>query len=325
MTSRRPPTALVTGCAGFLGSHLCESLLRTGHEVIGVDCFTDFYPRSLKEANVAGLGRAPGFRLVETDLASASAPAPLDGVDIVFHLAAQPGVRASFGRGLQACVRHNVEATRRLLEAAADHDLQAFVYASSSSVYGEQDVYPVREDAPVRPVSPYGATKVITEQLANAFWRSHGVPVVGMRYFTVYGPRQRPDMAFSRFLAGAVAGRALKVFGDGRQVREFTYVADVVRATMAAARDGERGSVYNIGGGQPVVLLDVIEKLEELLDRPLVKQFLPPAPGDPRRTEADVARAARDLAYRPLTPLTAGLASQLEAVSSAADRLRVSA
>ena len=292
--------------------------MRRGHEVVGVDCFTDYYPRALKEANVAGLKRAPGFRLVETDLAAGSMHWLLDGVEIVFHLAAQPGVRASFGDGLEANVRHNVQATQRLLEAAAGSDLSAFVYASSSSVYGDQEVYPVREDAPVRPVSPYGATKVITEQLASAFWQSQRVPVVGMRYFTVYGPRQRPDMAFSRFLARALSGRPLRVFGDGRQVREFTYVADVVRATIAASLHGERGSVYNVGGGEPVALLEVIDVLEGLLDRPLAQEFLDSSPGDPRRTEADVSRAARDLGYQPLTALTAGLAAQLDATCSPA-------
>jgi nucleoside-diphosphate-sugar epimerase len=185
-------------------------------------------------------------------------------------------------------------------------------------VYGDQQIYPMREDAPVRPVSPYGATKVITEQLANAFWRGHGVPVVGMRYFTVYGPRQRPDMAFSRFVAGALAGRPLRVFGDGRQVREFTYVADVVRATLAAVELGERGAVYNVGGGEPVALLEVIDMLQELLDRPVAQTFLEAGPGDPRRTEADVSRAACDLGYTPLTPLTVGLAAQLDAIASAA-------
>lgn len=314
----RSHTALVTGCAGFLGSHLCEALLARGHDVVGVDCFTDYYPRALKEANVAAMRCLPGFRLVETDLAVAPLERLLDGVEVVFHLAAQPGVRTSFGDGFGAYVRHNVEATQRLLAAAAGRDLTAFVYASSSSVYGDQEIYPVREDAPVRPVSPYGATKVITEQLANAFWRSQGVPVVGMRYFTVYGPRQRPDMAFSRFLAGALAGRALRIFGNGRQVREFTYVADVVRATVAAAEHGERGSVYNVGGGQPVTLLDAIDILQELLGRPVAQTFLEAAPGDPRRTEADVSRAARDLGYRPLTPLTVGLAAQLDAIAAAA-------
>jgi nucleoside-diphosphate-sugar epimerase len=309
---------MVTGCAGFLGSHLCEALLRGGHEVIGVDCFTDYYPRALKEANVAGIKRAPGFHMVEMDLAAGRIHRLLDGVEVVFHLAAQPGVRASFGEGLEANVRHNVQAMQRLLEAAAGRELSAFVYASSSSVYGDQDVYPVREDAPVRPVSPYGATKVITEQLATAFWQSLDVPVVGMRYFTVYGPRQRPDMAFSRFLARALSGRPLRVFGDGRQVREFTYVADVVRATIAAARHGERGSVYNVGGGEPVALVDVIDVLEGLLDRPLAQEFVDSSPGDPRRTEADVTRAARDLGYQPLTPLTAGLAAQLDATCAPA-------
>jgi nucleoside-diphosphate-sugar epimerase len=215
--------------------------------------------------------------------------------------------------------------TQRLLEAAAVSDLTAFVYASSSSVYGDQEIYPVREDAPVRPVSPYGATKVITEQLANAFWRSQGVPVVGMRYFTVYGPRQRPDMAFSRFLSRALSGQPLRIFGDGRQVREFTFVKDVVRASIAAAGRGERGSVYNIGGGQPVALLDVISLLEGLLGGPLALEYLNAGPGDPRRTEADVTRAARDLDYRPATTLTEGLAFQLKSLDAARGTSEVAA
>jgi UDP-glucose 4-epimerase len=310
--SSRASTALVTGCAGFVGSYLSESLLRSGHEVVGVDCFSDYYPRALKESNVAGLRGAPGFTLVETDLAEAALQPLLERVDVVFHLAARPGVRRSFGRGFRAYLRDNVQATQRLLEAAAETDLAAFVYASSSSVYGDQDSYPVREDVPLRPVSPYGATKVITEQLAGTFWRSAGVPVVGLRYFTVYGPRQRPDMAFSRFLASALAGRPLSVLGDGHQVREFTYVGDVVAATLAAAGRGERGSVYNVGGGEPVALLDAIELLAELLGHPLAVEHLEAGRGDPRRTDADISRAMRDLGYRPTTPLEEGLAAQLE-------------
>lgn len=312
MSSGQERTALVTGCAGFLGSHLCEALLASGRQVRGVDCFTDYYPRARKESNAARLRRAPGFRLFELDLAGDRLGSLLDGVETVFHLGAQPGVRNSFGDGFGAYLRHNVQATQRLLEAAVDRELTAFVYASSSSVYGDQDLYPAREDSPVRPVSPYGATKVITEQLAGAFWRSHGAPVVGMRYFTVYGPRQRPDMAFARFLERAVAGEPLPVFGDGRQVREFTYVDDVVAATIAAAEHGERGAVYNIGGGEPVSVLEAIALLEELLDRPVVVEHREAGPGDPRRTEADVTRAARDLGYRPSTSLEAGLAAQLE-------------
>jgi nucleoside-diphosphate-sugar epimerase len=316
MNVRRQPV-LVTGCAGFLGSHLCEALLVAGHSVIGVDCFTGFYPRALKEANLAGLRRAPGFRLVETDIATEALAPVLGDVEVVYHLAAQAGVHGSFGEGFDAYLHHNVQGTQRLLDAVADRDLAAFVYASSSSVYGDQEVYPAREDAPLRPVSPYGATKIITEQLAGGFWRSRGVPVVGMRYFTVYGPRQRPDMAFSRFLTRAVSGRPLTILGDGRQVREFTYVDDVIRATIAAAAHGERGCVYNIGGGQPVSVLEVIALLEGLLGRPLAVEHMEAGLGDPQRTEADVTRAARDLAYRPSTPLPAGLAAQLEWVGAA--------
>jgi nucleoside-diphosphate-sugar epimerase len=307
-------SAVVTGCAGFLGSHLCEALLAGGYAVTGVDCFTGFYARALKEQNLAGACRAPGFRLVEADIAEAPLAPLLDDVDVVFHLAAQAGVRTSFGDGIGDYLHHNVQGTQRLLEEVAGRELRAFVYASSSSVYGDQRVYPVGEDAPLRPLSPYGATKVITEQLAEAFWRSHEVPVVGLRYFTVYGPRQRPDMAFSRFLRRAVAGRPLQVLGDGRQVREFTYVDDVVAATMAAADRGERGVAYNIGGGQPVSVLEAVALLEELLDRPLSVEHLERGPGDPRRTEADITRAARDLGYEPATPLADGLAAHLDAL-----------
>lgn len=307
-------SAIVTGCAGFLGSHLCEALLASGHAVTGVDCFTGFYARALKERNVARLSRAPGFRLVEADIAAAPLAPLLDDVDVVFHLAAQAGVRTSFGDGFRDYLHHNVQGTQRLLEEVAGRELRAFVYASSSSVYGDQDVYPVAEDAPLRPLSPYGATKVITEQLAQAFWRSHEVPAVGLRYFTVYGPRQRPDMAFSRFLRRALGGQPLQVLGDGRQVREFTYVDDVVAATVAAAERGERGAVYNIGGGQPVSVLDAVALLEELLGRSLSIEYLDGSPGDPRRTAADITHATRDLGYVPATPLADGLAAHLEAL-----------
>jgi UDP-glucose 4-epimerase len=300
-------SALVTGCAGFLGSHLAEALLAAGWRVAGVDCFTGYYARARKEANVAGLRRAPGFRLVEADLAVARLERVLDGIDVVFHLAAQPGVRPSFGAEYRDYLRHNVTATERLLEAAAGHSLEAFVYASSSSVYGDQAVYPVGEDAPLRPLSPYGSTKVIAEQLASAFWRARRVPVVGLRYFTVYGPRQRPDMAFERFLERALAGEALPVLGDGLQVREFTYAGDVVAATIAAAARGERGSVYNVGGGETASVLDVVRELGGLLGRTLEVEHLRAGPGDPRRTQADISRAVRDLGYRPETTLRDGL------------------
>ena len=307
-------TAVVTGCAGFLGSHLCQALLQRGYAVTGVDCFTSFYARALKERNIALLTRSPGFRLVEADIAEARLAPLLEDANYVYHLAAQAGVRTSFGDGFRDYLHHNVVGTQRLLEEVAGRELRAFVYASSSSVYGDQEVYPVAEDAPLRPLSPYGATKVITEQLAQAFWHSHGVPTVGLRYFTVYGPRQRPDMAFSRFLSRAVGGQPLPIIGDGRQVREFTFVDDVVAATLAAADSGERGAVYNIGGGQAVSVLDAVALLEKLLDHPLRIEHLDAGPGDPRRTEADITRAKQDLDYVPATPLAAGLAAHLEAL-----------
>jgi nucleoside-diphosphate-sugar epimerase len=308
----RRPTALVTGCAGFLGSHLSEALLARGWSVVGVDSFSDYYPRSLKERNVAGLRGALGFQLRELDLAEDEIAGLLDGIDVVFHLAAQPGVRGSFGAGLDTYLARNVHATQRLLALAAHADVKAFVYASSSSIYGDQPRYPVTEDAAPAPVSPYGATKVMTEQLAGAYWRAHGVPVVGLRYFTVYGPRQRPDMAFSRFVESALRRRPIPVLGDGRQVREFTYVDDVVAATMAAAEHGERGGVYNVGGGEPVSVLDAIALLESVVGRSLLIRFGPAGRGDPRLTHADVRRAERDLGFEPRTGLLEGLTRQVQ-------------
>jgi UDP-glucose 4-epimerase len=308
----RRPTALVTGCAGFLGAHLSEALLARGWSVVGVDCFSDYYPRSLKERNVAGLRGALGFQLRELDLAEDEIAGLLDGIDVVFHLAAQPGVRGSFGAGLDTYLARNVRATQRLLAQAAYADVKSFVYASSSSIYGDQPRYPVTEDAAPAPVSPYGATKVMTEQLAGAYWRAHGVPVVGLRYFTVYGPRQRPDMAFSRFVECALHRRPIPVLGDGRQVREFTYVDDVVAATIAAAEHGERGGVYNVGGGEPVSVLDAIALLESVVGHPLLIQFGPAGRGDPRLTHADVRRAERDLGFEPRTGLLDGLTRQVE-------------
>jgi UDP-glucuronate 4-epimerase len=307
----RRPTALVTGCAGFLGSHLAEALLARGWNVVGVDSFSDYYARSLKERNVARLRGTKGFQLRELDLAEHELAGLLDGIEVVFHLAAQPGVRGSFGAGLETYLARNVRATQRLLSQASRADLDAFVYASSSSIYGDQPRYPVTEDAAPAPVSPYGATKVMTEQLAGAYWRAHGVPVVGLRYFTVYGPRQRPDMAFSRFVKCALDRRPIPVLGDGRQAREFTYVDDVVSATMAAAEHGERGGVYNIGGGEPVSVLEAIALLEALVGHPLLIEFGPAGRGDPRLTHADVRRAQRDLGFEARTGLRDGLARQV--------------
>lgn len=304
---------LVTGCAGFIGSHLAERLLADGLEVVGVDCFTGFYPRAQKERNLLGLRDHPRFTLRELDLGYRRVVGLLEGIDVVYHLAGQPGVRQSFGGGFKTYVRNNIHATQRLLEEASRRPVSAFVYASSSSVYGDAPTYPTPEDSPMAPVSPYAMSKLATEEIANVYLRTRGVPVVGLRYFTVYGPRQRPDMAFSRFLAAALAGRPLPVLGDGSQLREFTFVADTVRATVAAAQRGRPGRAYNVGGGSSVVLRDVIALLERLLGRRLERKYDRVPRGDVFETRADGTLAARDLGFTPTTSLEEGLLAQLTA------------
>jgi nucleoside-diphosphate-sugar epimerase len=304
---------LVTGCAGFLGSHLSERLVAAGHDVVGVDCFTDYYSRETKEGNLERLRDEPRFTFRELDLSAAgSAHGLLEGADTVIHLAAQAGVRGSFGDGFATYLRHNVSATQALLEEAVRHPVSSFTYASSSSVYGNAPSYPTTEESPRRPVSPYGMTKVATEELAGVYHRTYGVPVVGLRYFTAYGPRQRPDMAFTRFLTRAVSGRPLPVIGDGRQVRDFTFVDDIVDGTIAAARHGRPGRVYNIGGGRPVELRQAIEMIEQLLERSIELQRRPAQVGEAKATGCDGSRARRELGYAPRTTLEQGLAAQLE-------------
>lgn len=313
---RRPAAhgqrALVTGCAGFIGSHLCERLLAGGFEVVGVDCFTDYYPRALKEDNLSTLRDDGRFTLHEVDLSRDSLERAFEGVDIVYHLAAQPGVRLSFGDGFEQYARHNLLATQRVFEAITEADPdRPCVYASSSSVYGNSRHFPIVERSTRAPVSPYGLTKLATEELARVYARTSGLRAVGMRYFTVYGPRQRPDMAFARFLAAALDGLPLTVLGDGRQIRDFTYVSDAVDATMAAAARGRPGSVYNVGGGIQVPLIEAIRRLGDLLGRPIEVRHLPDARGDVRRTCSDGRSATRELGFTPKVRFGAGLERQV--------------
>jgi nucleoside-diphosphate-sugar epimerase len=298
--------ALVTGAAGFIGSTLSERLVATGHGVVGVDCFTDYYDRWRKQQNLAALVCDPRFRLEERDLSVDPLEDLLTGIDVVFHLAAQPGVRRSFGAGFEVYVRNNVIATQRLLEEAAQADLDAFVYASSSSVYGNAAVAPTPETLPRRPESPYGMTKSATEDLADLYHRVAGVPVVGLRYFTVYGPRQRPDMAFTRFIERALEGQPVTVLGDGHQLRDFTFVDDAVEATIAAAAHGRPGSVYNIGGGRPVELLAALHIIAGHCGGAEV-EHRPVARGDVRATFADGGRARAELGTAPRVTLREGL------------------
>jgi nucleoside-diphosphate-sugar epimerase len=298
---------VVTGAAGFIGSHLAERLLAEGHEVTGLDAFVDYYPRVAKEQNLALCRAHPRFRFVEGRLQDLDLAPVLDGAAQVYHLAAQAGVRASWGRDFSAYTDHNVLATQRLLEASVAAGVPRVVYASSSSVYGDAPTLPLREDAFCRPVSPYGVTKLAAEHLGLLYERNYGLPVVSLRYFTVYGPRQRPDMACHRFLKACREGTPVRVYGDGRQTRDFTYVDDIVSATRAAGDCGRPGCVYNVGGGERVALNDVLRLIEEVTGRRLEIAREPAQRGDMRDTFADTSAAQRDLGFRSTVSLREGL------------------
>jgi UDP-glucuronate 4-epimerase len=309
---------LVTGVAGFIGSHLSEHLVAAGCDVLGVDCLTDYYDPVIKTANLTRLMDEPTFEFRTTDLAEDDLSGLLDGVSHVIHLAGQPGVRLSFGEGFGVYVRQNVLATQRLLEEAVLAGVTRFAYASSSSVYGDAPSYPTHEGSPLAPVSPYGMTKLATEELAKVYHRNFDVPVVGLRYFTVYGPRQRPDMAFTRFLSRAVAGDPLPIYGTGRQVRDFTYVDDIVNGTILAADRGGPGCAYNLGGGHPVELREALDLISELLGHPIALNWEPSGTGEATRTGCDGDLAREELGFEPKTQLRDGLAAQLEWVLSGA-------
>lgn len=303
--------ALVTGAAGFIGSTLTDRLLADGVRVTGVDAFTDYYDPALKRRNLEGALRHEGFRLLELDLSTADL-ATLPEVDVVFHQAAQPGVRASWGREFAAYTNHNVLATQRLLERYQQTTLERFVYASSSSVYGDAESYPTSERVMPRPFSPYGVTKLAGEHLVLLYGRNFGMPVTALRYFTVYGPRQRPDMAFHRFCRALLAGEPITVYGDGKQSRDFTFISDAIEANVRAWKRAAPQGVYNIGGGSQVEVLEAISRLEECLGIKAQLKFEPRPPGDPLRTRADAARLRADLGYGTTVSIDDGLAAEAE-------------
>jgi nucleoside-diphosphate-sugar epimerase len=302
--------ALVTGTAGFIGSTLAERLLANGADVIGVDCFTDYYPRPIKERNLAALAGHPRFAFVDARLQDADLTTLLADRTHVFHLAAQAGVRKSWGRDFSVYTVNNVEATQVLLEACVNVKLERLVYASSSSVYGDAVPMPMREDALPQPVSPYGVTKLAAEQLCYLYYVNYGVPAVSLRYFTVYGPRQRPDMGFHRFLRATLCGEPITVYGDGEQTRDFTFVADTVSATIAAGTVGTPGRVYNIGGGSRVSINQVLDIIGRVAGRRPLITVDSAQKGDMRHTYADTALARRDLAFAPIVGLEEGLAAE---------------
>jgi nucleoside-diphosphate-sugar epimerase len=308
--------ALVTGAAGFIGSHLTSALLDRGAHVVGLDCFTDYYARSLKEANLAVNKHVPGFHFIEGRIQDVDLRSLLSGVTHVFHLAAQAGVRKSWGRDFRVYSDNNVDASQQLLEACVKLPLQKFVYASSSSIYGDNVSIPMRETALPQPVSPYGVTKLAAEQLCYLYHVNHGVPTSSLRYFTVYGPRQRPDMGFHRFISAAIAGDPLTLYGDGEQTRDFTFVHDAVAATMAAGERGIPGRAYNIGGGSRVSINQVLDIIGRLAGRSLDVRREPAQKGDMRDTFADTSLARADLGFVPTVSLEEGIAAEYRWLST---------
>lgn len=303
---------LVTGVAGFIGSHLAEALLARGHEVTGVDAFTDYYPRWNKERNLEHLLEDPAFTMVPGDLLALDLPKLLEGVAWVFHQAAQAGVRASWGSSFDVYARDNVIATQRLLEAAKNARIEKLVYASSSSIYGDAEAFPTPETALPRPVSPYGVTKLAAEHLCHLYWRNYGVPTVALRYFTVYGPRQRPDMAFHIFGRAVLKGAPINVYGDGAQTRDFTFITDAIQANLRAAERGPAGEVFNIGGGSRISLKDVIGLLESATGCKADLRYTGAQQGDAKHTSADISKAKAVLGYQPKVRIEDGLPAEME-------------
>ena len=306
---------VVTGAAGFIGSHVCEALVERGHDVVGVDCFTDYYDVAQKREHLRALAGHPRFRLIEGSLNAIDLGAVLDGASVVFHLAAQAGVRHSWGSDFEQYLEHNVRATQRLCEALKGRGIR-LVYSSSSSVYGQTAQLPMREDHPTRPISPYGVTKLAGEALCLLYGANYGLPVVCLRYFTVYGPRQRPDMAFHRFLRAALAGEPIDVYGSGTQTRDFTFVSDAVAANLAAAAYDGAETVFNVGGGSRVSLNHVLDVIGRVTGRPLDVRYREVQRGDVMHTFADISLAARELGYAPRVDIETGLQREAEWVES---------
>ena len=306
-----PRHALVTGCAGFIGSHVTQSLLDDGVRVRGVDCFNDNYDRADKLRNVQRVADWDGFEFVPIDLARGALDDLVADCDLVYHLAAEPGVRPSWGQRFESYLRNNVLATQHLLDAATRHPVERFVYASSSSIYGQAERFPTPEDAVPKPWSPYGLTKLTAEHLCQLYHLNAGVPTVSLRFFSVYGPRQRPDMAFNIFCRAALEGRPIEIFGDGGQTRDFTFVADVVAAVRAAAEvSGIDGEIYNVGGGSQVSLNETVELIEEIAGTKLEVIRRDKERGDVLDTGADTEKARSGLGFEATTPLEQGLAAE---------------
>jgi UDP-glucose 4-epimerase len=303
---------IVTGVAGFIGSHIAETLLKQGQEVLGIDEINDYYDPIFKQKNIAHLQSYPGFKFIERDIQLIHWQQLLQNTQVVYHQAAQAGVRASWGQSFRLYTERNINATQILLEAAKDaKNLKRLVFASSSSIYGDAETYPTHEETCPAPVSPYGITKLASERLCGLYYQNFGVPVVALRYFTVYGPRQRPDMAFHKFFKAVIQNEAIPVFGDGEQTRDFTFVSDAVMANLAAATVPDAiGQTFNIGGGSRVILSEVLNMMEEIVGKPIKRQHIERAIGDARHTGADISKAQKILGWQPQVSLREGLTQE---------------
>ena len=298
---------LVTGSAGFIGSHLCKKLILDGGYIIAIDGFTDFYPRWLKEKNIQPLVKHPHFKLISHNLLDLDLNNIMEKIDVVFHLAAQPGVRSSWGSDFSIYTKNNIDATQKLLEAAKTSAIKKFIYASSSSVYGLSPHLPMSETSPLHPFSPYGVTKLAAENLCFLYHKNYGIPCVSLRFFTVYGPGQRPDMAFHRFFKAIAENREITIFGDGQQTRDFTFIDDIIRANLSSIESGKAGETYNLGGGTQRKLADILPVIEEISQTKANIRYVEKEKGDVRHTFADIQKAKRDLNYSPQVTLEEGL------------------
>lgn len=300
-------TCIVTGAAGFIGSHLCRRLLKKGFSVIGIDSFTDFYPKWIKNKNILPLMRDKKFEFIAEDINSVGLTKLLNRSDYVFHLAAQAGVRTSWGHNFSVYTKNNIEATQKLLEAVKDTKIKKFIYASSSSVYGLCPELPISETSPLYPFSPYGVTKLAAEHLCYLYYKNFGLPLVSLRFFTVYGPGQRPDMAFHKFFKTIAEGEQISIFGDGKQTRDFTFIDDIIEANFASLENGKPGETYNIGGGTRKKLEDIIPIIEKICDKKAEINWEEKQKGDVLHTFANIEKARKDLNYSPETQIEDGL------------------
>jgi nucleoside-diphosphate-sugar epimerase len=308
-------TAIVTGVAGFIGSHLAEKLLQDNIQVIGIDCFTDYYSKEIKKDNLKGFENNENFKFIEEDLMKIDLIPIIKECEFLFHEAGQPGVRASWGSQFDTYVKDNILVTQKILESAKKvKTLEKIVMASSSSIYGEQEGMMVENKTIPSPISPYGVTKLASENLGLTYASNHDLPVTSLRYFTVYGPRQRPDMAFSKFIKANLNEEDISIYGDGNQIRDFTYVSDIVEANMSCMNSEIHANVLNIGGGKTHSIMDVLNIIENITDKNNKLIFLTKQKGDVFRTEADIKMASKIIGYKPKISLKEGLMKQIELI-----------